>query len=260
MQPAIISSAFSRIQQAFRDMVEFYLFSISVFSRVFGFNRLKGIGRPVLFRQVMFSGSDALLPIGFISVSTSLLVILEVHQIMGQLKARVLYELLAVIVIRQLSSLLTALVVIARSGTSISTELGNMGVHKETELLNSFGISPLTYLVVPRMAGVVVSLFTLTIYFNLAAVLGGAFFANILYDIDIQLFFSRLIRELTFIDLFMPVLKSVLFGVVIGLISCYQGLKVSRASTEVPQRTMRAVVDSVVSILALNVGVTVFYT
>lgn len=260
MQSGIISSAASKIKQALKDVMEFYFFSISVFHRIFRFYQLKGIGKTVLFRQVMFTGSDALLPIGFISISTSVLVILEVHQIMGQLgKGRVLYELLVVIVIRQLSSLLTALVVIARSGTSISTELGNMVVHKEIDLLNSFGISPFTYLVVPRMAGVVVALFTLTLYFNLAAVLGGALFANIFYDIHIELFLNRLIRELTFIDIFMPVIKSVLFGIVIGLISCYQGLKVSRASTEVPQRTMRSVVNSVVSVIALNVGVTVFY-
>jgi phospholipid/cholesterol/gamma-HCH transport system permease protein len=260
MQSRIISSAVSKTHQAFKDIVEFYFFSISVFHRIFRFYELKGIGKTVLFRQVMFTGSDALLPISFISVSTSVLVILEVHQIMGQLgKGRLLYELLVLIVFRQLSSLLTALVVIARSGTSISTELGNMKVHKEIDLLNSFGISPFSYLVVPRMAGVVVSLFTLTLYFNMAAVLGGALFANIFYDINIGLFLNRLIRELTFLDLFMPVIKSVLFGIMIGLISCYQGLKVSRASTEVPQRTMRAVVNSVVSIIALNVGVTVFY-
>jgi phospholipid/cholesterol/gamma-HCH transport system permease protein len=134
-----------------------------------------------------------------------------------------------------------------------------MVVHKEIDLLNSFGISPFTYLVVPRLAGVVVSLFTLTLYFNLTAVLGGAVFAYVFYDINIGLFFNRLIRELTYLDMFMPVIKSVLFGIVIGLISSYQGLKVSRASTEVPQRTMHSVVNSVVSVIALNVVVTVFY-
>jgi len=87
-----------------------------------------------------------------------------------------------------------------------------MVVHKEIDLLNSFGISPFTYLVVPRMVGVIVSLFTLTLYFNLAAVLGGAVFANIFYDIDIGLFIHRLFRELTFIDLFVPVIKAVLFA------------------------------------------------
>ena len=130
-------------------------------------------------------------------------------------------------------------------------------VHKEIDLLHSFGISPFTYLVVPRMLGVMVSLFTLTLYFNLVAIVGGALFANIFYDFNMAHFLNRLLRQMTFIDILVPVIKSILFGFAIGLISCYQGLKVSRASTEVPQRTMHSVVNSVVSVIALNVGVTV---
>jgi phospholipid/cholesterol/gamma-HCH transport system permease protein len=260
MQPGIISVLGNQVKQKCKNVVEFYLFSISVFARMLKFHRLKGIGKTVLLRQIMFTGSDALWLIGFISLSTSMLVILEVHELMGQLgKGRLLYELLVLIIIRQLSSLLTAFVIIARSGTAISTELGNMVVHNEIDLLQSFGVSPFTYLAVPRMVGVVVSLFTLTLYFNFIAIAGGALVSNLFYDIGIGNFLSRLIQELSFADLLVPVIKSVLFGAAIGLVACYQGLKVSQASTEVPQRTMRAVVNAVVSIIALNVGITVFY-
>ena len=260
MQLGMIDSVIGKPQQKFKGVVDFYLFSISVMGRIIEFFRLKGIGKTVLFRQIMFTGSEALLPIGFISLSTSVLVILEVHQVMGQLgKGRLLYELMVLVVIRQLSSLFTGFVVIARSGSSISTEIGNMVIHKEIDLLHSFGISPFTYLVVPRMLGVVISLFTLTLYFNLVAIVGGALFANIFYDFNLAYFMNRLVRELTYADLFIPVIKSVLFGIAIGLISCFEGLKVSRASTEVPQRTMRSVANSVVAVIALNVGITVFY-
>jgi phospholipid/cholesterol/gamma-HCH transport system permease protein len=109
------------------------------------------------------------------------------------------------------------------------------------------------------MVGVVVSLFTLTLYFNFIAIAGGALVSNLFYDIGIGNFLSRLIQELSFADLLVPVIKSVLFGAAIGLVACYQGLKVSQASTEVPQRTMRAVVNAVVAIIALNVGITIFY-
>lgn len=259
MQTGIISSVGSRIQKRFRNGLEFYLFSISVFIKLFRLRQLEGISKTVLLRQIMFTGYDAVALIGFISLCTSALVILEVHQIMGQLgEGQLVYDLMVLIVIRQASSLFTALVVIARSGTSISTELGNMVVHKEIDLLNSFGISPFAYLVVPRVAGVVVSLFTLTLYFNLLAILGGAVFYSFFYDIGIGYFINRLIRQLTLLELFIPVIKSILFGFAIGLLSCYQGLKVRVASTEVPQRTMRSVVNSVVSVLVLNIVVTLF--
>jgi phospholipid/cholesterol/gamma-HCH transport system permease protein len=259
MQPGIISLAADSMRKRWRNALEFYLFSISVFLKLFRLRRLQGIGKTVMLRQIMFTGYDALALIGFISLSTSALVILEVHQIMGQLgEGQLVYDLMVLIVIRQASSLFTALAVIARSGTSISTELGNMVVHKEIDLLNSFGISPFTYLVVPRVVGVVVSLFTLTLYFNLAAILGAAVFYSLFYDISIGYFINRLIRQLTPLELFIPVIKSILFGFAVGLLSCYQGLKVRVASTEVPQRTMRSVVNSVVWVLVLNIVVTLF--
>ncbi len=259
MHPGIINLAADSMRKRWQNALEFYLFSISVFIRLFRLRRLQGIGKTVLLRQIMFTGYDALALMGFISLSTSALVILEVHQIMGQLgEGQLVYDLMVLIVIRQASSLFTALVVIARSGTSISTELGNMVVHKEIDLLNSFGLSPFTYLVVPRVVGVVVSLFTLTLYFNLVAILGGAVFYRFFYDIGIGYFINHLVRQLTLLELFIPVIKSILFGFAIGLLSCYQGLKVRVASTEVPQRTMRSVVNSVVWVLVLNIIVTLF--
>jgi phospholipid/cholesterol/gamma-HCH transport system permease protein len=240
-----------------RGVVEFYLFSLSVLGRLPRFYKIKGIIKSVLYRQVLFTGWDALVLIGFIAVSISVLIVLEVNQVMGQMgKGRLIYQLLVLIVVHQLSSLLTALVVIARSGTAISTELGNMVVNHEIDLLHSFGISPFTYLVVPRVAGVVISIFTLTLYFNLIAVVGGALFSNLAYGIHIDDFITRFLRELTFSDLFSPVIKSLLFGFAVGLVTCYQGLKVSRASTEVPQRTMHAVVNAVVAVIFLNILVT----
>ncbi len=247
-------------RQKFGRLVEFYLFSLAVLGRMFRFYRLKGQNRTVLFRQIMFTGYDALLLIGFISISTSILIVLEVNQIMGQLgKGRLVYDLLVVIVVQQLSSLFTALIVIARSGTAIATELGNMVVHNEIDLLNSFGISPLSYLVVPRVFGVIVALFTLTLYFNLLAVVGAAVFSDIAYHVDFNYFLGRYLKELSYSDFFMPVIKSLLFGLAVGLISCYQGLRVERANTEVPQRTMHSVVYSVVSIILLNIAVTLVY-
>lgn len=258
MKPGMISLLSRKIQQKFMRIIDFYLFSIAVMVKMMRFRQLMSICKSVLYRQMMFTGFDALALIGFLAISVSTLVILEVNNIMGQLgEGGIIYELLVVIVIRQLSSLLTALVVIARSGTAIATELGNMVVHKEIELLNSFGISPFGYLVAPRVMGVVAALFTLTLYFNAVTVLGGAVVANVLYDFNMGYFVNQLIRQLTLTDLVIPVVKSLLFGFAIGLISSYRGLKVKQASTEVPQQTMHAVVGSVVWVVVLNIAITV---
>jgi len=254
----VISRIGRSILQKTGSIAEFYLFSLAVLGRLPRFYKIRGIIKTVLIRQVMFTGSDALVLIGFIALSISAVLILQVHQIMGHMgQGRLIYQLLVVIVIRQLSCLLTALVVIARSGTAISTELGNMVVNHEIDLLHSFGISPFNYLVIPRVAGVVVSVFTLTLYFNVIAVVGGAMFAHLAYGIQTDYFITRFINELTFSALFSPVIKSLLFGLAVGLVACYQGLKVSHASTEVPQHTMHAVVSAVVAVILLNILVTI---
>ena len=240
-----------------RNLSNFYLFSLSILWRVLRLHPLRGITKPVFFRQILFSGYDALLLISFIAVSISALLVLEVHQLIGQMgKGTVVYNLFVVVVNRQLSSLLIALVLIARSGTAISTELGNMVVHNEIELLHAIGISPFSYLVTPRVTGIVISMFSLTLYFNVVSMLSGGLFYELFYDVHMSDFFNSYLGHLTLSDFFMPVIKSILFGMAIGLICTYQGLKVGRASTEVPQRTMRAVVYSVLSIIVLNILVT----
>ncbi len=253
----ILSLTAHQYRNSFKNILEFYLYSISVLTRFFSIPRKGGVSRLVLFRQILFTGCDALALMGFIAISTSALVILEVHQIMGQLgEGGLIHELIVVIVIRQLSSLFVALVVIARSGAAISTELGNMVVHQEIDLLHSFGISPLSYLVIPRVVGVVVSVLTLTLYFNFIAIVGGALFANFFYGMPVFNFIHQVIREMSFLDLLSPVIKSFLFGLAIGLISCFQGLKVKGASTEVPQRAIHSVVNSVMATVVLNIFVT----
>ncbi len=254
-QPGMMTRAAGKMKEKSRNTLEFYLFSVSILMKIFRFHRLKGVSKTVLLRQVMFTGFDALSVIGIIALGISALTILEINQITGQLgEGQLVFELLVVIVIRQISILFTAFVLIARSGTAISTELGNMVVNKEIDLLHSFGISSFEYLVVPRVLSVIVSIFTLTLYFNLIAIVGGFFFYNMIYSqVTFGFFINRIIKELSFPDFFVPVIKSVLFGISIGLISCYQGLKVRSASTEVPQRTIRAVVDSLATVFVLDV-------
>jgi len=247
-------------KKRFQSFLQFYLFSIATMSRLLRFRWLKGITRNVFYRQVLFTGFDALGLMGIIAVSTSVLIILEVNQLMGQLgKGMLVYKLLVFIVVQQLSSLFTTMVVIARSGTAIATELGNMVVHHEIDLLRSFGISPLTYLAVPRVAGMLVSIAALTLYFNALAVVGGAVFSNLLYGVQIWDFFNRFVSQLAIPDFFMAFVKSLLFGTAVGIISCHQGLKVENASTEVPQRTMHSVVYSFITVIVLNIIVTLLY-
>ncbi len=239
---------------------EFYLFVMQVFRKTLTFHKQKQIGFMVLLRQIMFTGYEALPLILFIALSIGGLIILEGNYILGGFgQSKLVYVILVTVVIRELSSIITALIVIARSGTAISTELGNMVINNEINLLHSFGISPVSYLVVSRFIGVVVAMFLLTIYFNLAAVIGGWLFATIFYPINFGYFVSQFLYQLSFADIIIFVIKSIVFGTAIALISCYQGLKVSTASTEVPQRTIKASVSSMITVVVFDIIITVLF-
>lgn len=254
-----ISSGIS-IRKKAEDLFEFLLFSVKTFRKILTFSRQKQIGFTVLLRQIMFTGYEALPLISFIALSIGGLIILQGNNILGGFgQGRLVYVILVTVVIRELSSIFTALIVIARSGTAISTELGNMVVNNEIDLLVSFGISPISYLVVSRLVGVVVAIFTLTIYFNLVALFGGWLFTSFFSPISFNYFVTQLFSQMSAADVLISVLKSIIFGIGIALISCYHGLKVNFASTEVPQRTIKSVVFSIVFVVFSDIIITVLF-
>jgi phospholipid/cholesterol/gamma-HCH transport system permease protein len=214
----------------------------------------------VVLRQIMFTGYEALGLISFIALAIGGLIILEGSYILGNFGGnKLIYILLVTVVVRELSSIFTALIVIARSGTAIATELGNMVVHHEIDALTAIGISPISYLVVSRLMGVVIAMFTLTIYFNLSAIIGGWLFSTIFYPVNFMDFFGEFIGYLQPRDLVICVIKSIVFGLAIALNSSYQGLRVRNATTEVPQRTIQAVVKSIVAVIFFDIVITTLF-
>ncbi|MCK9211584.1 MAG: ABC transporter permease [Ignavibacteriaceae bacterium] len=238
--------------------------SISVFSFVFeiiyeikNFFLQRKITRLILIRQILFTGFEALGLITFVAIAVGGIIILEGSAILPDFgQSKLLYTILVIIILRELGGLLTAFIIIARSGTAIAAELGNMVVNQEVESLVSFGISPVLYLVVPRVLGVVLSMIALNIYFNVAALAGGWFMAYLFAPIPLLDFLNKLFSEISVNDIASSFIKSLLFGFVIAVVSSYQGLQVSFASTEVPQRTIKAVVLSLIWVILFDIIIT----
>ncbi|MBI2417773.1 MAG: ABC transporter permease [Ignavibacteriales bacterium] len=224
------------------------------------FNKERNIGAIVLMRQILYTGYEALSIISLIAFAIGGIIIIEGNAILpGFPQSKIFYSILVSVVTRELSCLLTAFIIIARSGTAISTELGNMVVNHEIDALLTFGISPISYLVVPRVIGVLVSLVTLTIYFNVAAIFGTWLISAFFSPVSLSEYLFFVFSELTILDIFSSLLKSISFGFAVALISSYYGLSVNMASTEVPQRTIKAVVKSLSAIIVLDVIITALF-
>lgn len=211
----------------------------------------------VIFRQILFTGYEALPLISFLALAIGGLVILQGTNLLSGFGQGIwVHIILVTVVVNELSGILTALVVVARSGTAISTELGNMRVRREIDLIESFGISPISYLVVSRVIGVVVAMVVLVLYFNLVAVLGGWLFSRMFNQLEFRTFMSDFLSVLKIPHLIAGFIKSVCFGLIISMISAYQGMSVRHASTEVPQRTIKAVVISIFAVILCDMLIT----
>jgi len=235
----------------------FFSYLIRVLQAICHFRTNRNISSVIIFKQILFTGFEALPIISFIALAVGGLIILQGYNLLSNFGQGIwVHVILVTVVIRELSAIMTALVVIARSGTAISTELGNMVINREIDLLRSFGISPLSYLVASRIIGVMAAMFILTLYFNIIAVLGGWLFSTIFNHIGFRSFINEFMSVLLFSDVLVTLLKPLIFGFIIAIMSSYQGLQVQRASTEVPQRTIKAVVQSIFLIIIANVMIT----
>jgi phospholipid/cholesterol/gamma-HCH transport system permease protein len=154
---------------------------------------------------------------------------------------RLIYPLLITIITRELGPLLMAFIIIARSATAIATEIAGMVISHEVEAFISVGVDPIEHLAVPRFLGVTISLFLLNVYFNIFGLAGSYAVAQIFTPLPASVYFSNLLEILTLQDLFVSIIKSIVFGMLISMMAITRGLDVERASTEIPVAGLRAV-------------------
>ncbi|HNZ27574.1 MAG TPA: ABC transporter permease [Spirochaetota bacterium] len=224
------------------------------------FPKRKQVTATVLIRQILFTGFEALKLVSLIGLTIGGIIIIQGMGLLENFgQSDLVYTILIMVITKELGPIITAIILIARSGTAISTELGNMVVNHEVEALYSFGVNPISYLIIPRILGVMISFFALSIYMNLAGLLGGYLVANIFSPFSFIEFGTKLMQKLTVKDAVVSQIKSLVFGFIIAIISCYQGLSVNYASTEVPQKTIKAVVSSLSWIIIFDILIALIY-
>lgn len=212
----------------------------------------------VIVRQVLFTGVDALPVTTVIALLLGVIIITQAGTQLPKLGASSLVgSIIVITVIRELGPLLTALIVVGRSGTAIATELGNMSVGREVVALELMGIPISRFIVMPRMVGMIVAMICLTLYFDVVAVLGGYLMASIQLTIPFYSFVEGVVKALAFADVLLTALKAGFFGLAVAAVCCYHGLAVRASFTEVPQQTTRAMINSLILCLLLDVAMTI---
>ena len=163
-----------------------------------------------------------------------------------------LSRLLAQLVIRELGPLLIGVIVIGRSGTAIAAEMASTRLSGEVDALAALGVDPIQYLLVPRILGGILSLFTLIVVFDAAALLGGFLVAWSRLPLALGSFLEALAKAIGWRELAVTFTKALAFGALIPLICASSGLRVRQSSTEIPQAVTAAAVASLLAIFLLG--------
>lgn len=206
----------------------------------------------VFLRQMYFTGFESVKVVIPVSMALGIVIIAQIMTMVGVGNESLAAKVLVWTVIKELGPLLTVLIVVARSGAAIATELGFMKINGEVTVLEILGISPFDYLILPRLLGVMLSVFVLTVYFEIGAVAGGFLAAYLGWHIPYEQFSQGLYTALTVKELLVSVGKSLLFGLFVSAACCLQGLAVGRSATMVPQAATKGVMHSLFLIFILD--------
>jgi phospholipid/cholesterol/gamma-HCH transport system permease protein len=204
--------------------------------------------RPLLLRQVVRSGV-ALLPMTtFLALALGLVIIGQTMSVLTRVGAQgFLGTVLVTVVIRELAPLLTAGLVLCRTGAATVVELGTARAFGEVEALEALGIDPIHYFVFPRLVGIAVGTFALTVYLVIGSILSGIVWAFVQgLPLSFTDYFRQLAAALTAFDFVLVALKSLGFGVAIAVTTCYCGLAQPISFGQVSTVTVRAVGQSII--------------
>jgi phospholipid/cholesterol/gamma-HCH transport system permease protein len=205
----------------------------------------------VFHRQLYFTGIQGIGLVLLAGFMVGALVVTQTTAIVGA-DSELTVRMLDWTVIGELGPLLAAIVIIARSSVAIATELALMRARGETDHLEMLRISPLDYLVVPRMAALTVSLVVLTVYFQAIAVAGGLAASAAFQNLSFTSQLARFLEITSVANIATALLKSFVFGLAISAVSCWHGMGVGRSLTAVPVAAMKAVIQSLFAVFALD--------
>ncbi len=161
---------------------------------------------------------------------------------------------------RELAPVLASVVVTARAGSTMASELGNMRVTEQIDAITTMGVSPVQYLVVPRVVATVLMLPLLTVMFFLSGMVGAYLVAVVWQAIDPGVFYDRIQSLVQTSDLRMMFIKAGIFGLIVSVICCKKGFYASGGARGVGEATAKAVVASIVAIFAADYILTALMT
>lgn len=211
--------------------------------------------------QANKSGYDSLPIVSLVALFIGFIFALQTAYFMQRIGSELyIASLVALSLVRELGPVITALVVAGRVGAANTAEIGTMQVTEQIDALEAFATNPIKYLVVPRFLALIVVLPLLTLYADAVGIFGSYLICVAKLGISSSLYLQVTFDALLFKDLFTGLFKSIFFGMIIALVSCYEGFNVEGGAEGVGQATTRSVVITFISIIIADCFFTaIFY-
>lgn len=164
------------------------------------------------------------------------------------------------ITLRELGVLMTAIMVAGRSGSAFAAQLGTMKLTEEIDAMRTIGVSPMEALVLPRVLAAVLMMPLLAFYASIVAIIGGGLLCWISLDIPPITFIQRIREVVPITDLYVALVKAPVFGAIIAIAGCFQGMQVEADAEQVGTRTTTAVVQAIFLVIVLDAFFAVFFS
>jgi len=212
------------------------------------------------FRHTERAGVDSVPLVAMVSFFLGLtMALLTGYQLERFGTERLVPGLVAIAFTRELGPLLTGIMLAARIGAAFTAELGTMRVSEEVEAIEAMGISPLRFLVAPRVLALFSLMPCLSVISSLAAIVATALISRAYFNIAFIYFKDLVIDSLLIRDIITGVMKSFLFGLLIGAIACYRGLNVEGGAAGVGSATTSSVVTAITTVIAFDTLFNIVY-
>jgi phospholipid/cholesterol/gamma-HCH transport system permease protein len=216
------------------------------------------------FRHAQRAGVDSVPLVALVSFFLGLtMALLTGYQLQRFGTERLVPGLVAISFTRELGPLITGIMLAARVGAAFTAELGTMQVSEEVEAIEAMGIGPLRFLVAPRMLALFFLMPCLSTVSNLSAIFASSLVSQAYFSIAFVYFLDLVKDALLIRDIITGVLKSFMFGLLIGGIACYRGLTVKGGAAGVGTATTSSVVTAITTVIGIdtlyNIVYTVFY-
>ncbi|EOK5606056.1 ABC transporter permease [Vibrio parahaemolyticus] len=225
-----------------------------------GVSRRKNVNWTTVSNIATRAGADAVPIILLIGFLMGVIIAFEIGLVAQQFGA-VLFvaDGIGISMFRELGPLMTAIVFAGRTGAAFAAEIGTQKVNEEINALRTFGISPVEFLVIPRIYASIFVLPLLTVLADIIGVFGGAL-VLLKFDISFVQYYHQLLSALSIWDLFFGLIKAITFGFIIAVIGCERGLATGQGSTSVGLAATSAVVSSIIWIVVIDGFFTVLLT